>query len=220
MIEPPDIGSSCAVEAPSTPASSAAGFEIREISSDAVRDDEGHDSGPEHDGEKTAAGEISIPPVRLATNVGLTAVVVMLTALTGWLGFRADRSHHSDQQNNRFLQAGRQGALDLTTVSYTEVDEDVRRVLDSATGAFHDDFAKRAQAFTDVIKHAQSKSVGTVTAAGLESVQDGHAQVLVATSVTTTTPAAPQQDQRAWRMRISVSTAGERMKVSNVEFVS
>ena len=106
--------------------------------------------------------------VRLATIAGLV-VVVALAGLTGWLGFRTYESHKADEQRKLFLQVGRQGALNLTTIDWQQADADVQRILDSATGTFYDDFQKRAQPFIEVVKQAQSKSVGTIAEAGLES---------------------------------------------------
>jgi len=159
-----------------------------------------------------------ISHVRLATIAGLV-VVVALAALTGWLGFRAYQSHQADQQRKLFLQVGRQGALNLTTIDWHEADTDVQRILDSATGNFYGDFQKRSAAFIDVVKQAQSKSVGTVSEAGLESASDTDAQVLVAVTVKTSNAGAAEQQPRAWRMRISVQKVGNDAKVSNVEFV-
>jgi Mce-associated membrane protein len=159
-----------------------------------------------------------MPPRRFALIVGLV-VTVALGALAGWLGLRAHQSHESAQQRAVFLQAARQGALNLTTISYTEVDADIKRILDSSTGAFYDDFQKRSQPFVDVVKQAQSRSVGTITEAGLESMQRDTAQVLVAVSVKTSNAGAAEQQPRGWRMRISVQKLGDTAKVSNVEFV-
>jgi Mce-associated membrane protein len=70
-----------------------------------------------------------------------------------------------------------------------------------------------------VVKQAQSKSKGSVTEAGIESMQADAAQVLVAVSVTTTLPGADQPQPRAWRMRVNVQKAGGELKISAVEFV-
>jgi Mce-associated membrane protein len=171
------------------------------------------DSDPEAD---DAAPRIS--HVRLAGIVGLV-VVLALGGLVGWLGFRAYQSHQLDTQRKVFLQVGRQGALNLTTIDFQHVDDDVKRILDSATGTFFDDFQQRAQPFTEVVKQVKSKSVGTVTEAGLESESANEAQVLVAVAVNTTVEGQPNQQPRAWRMRILVQKVGEDTKVSNVEFV-
>ena len=171
--------------------------------------------------EETADEKPPKPPmshVRLATIAGLV-LVLALGGLTGWLGFRAYESRKAEEQRNLFLQVGRQGALNLTTIDHQQADADVQRILDSATGTFYDDFQKRAQPFIDVVKQAQSKSVGTISEAGLESESGDEAQVLVAVTVKTSNAGAPEQEPRAWRMRISVQKVGEEAKVSNVEFV-
>jgi Mce-associated membrane protein len=156
--------------------------------------------------------------VRGATLFGL-AVVVALAVLVGWLGFRAYQSHQAQSQRSQFIQAARQGTLNLTTIDWKKADTDVQRILDGATGGFYDDFAKRSQPFVDVVKQAKSTTVGTITEAGLESETAGTAQVLVAVTVQTSNTGAPDQVPRAWRMRISVQKAGDQAKVSNVEFV-
>jgi Mce-associated membrane protein len=162
------------------------------------------------------------PPRRDRLRLSLTAallIVAALGALAGWLGFRAHESHQRAQQREMFLQAARQGALNLTTISYSEVNADIQRILDSSTGGFYDDFQKRAQPFVDIVKQAQSKSKGTITEAGLESVQGDSAQALVAVTVTTSNASAAEQQPRSWRMRINVQKVGDTPKVSNVEFV-
>ncbi len=171
--------------------------------------------------EETADEKPAKPPmshVRLATIAGLV-LVLALGGLTGWLGFRAYESRKAEDQRNLFLQVGRQGALNLTTIDWEHADADVQRILDSATGTFYDDFQRRAQPFVDVVKQAQSKSVGTISEAGLESESGTTGQVLVAVTVKTSNAGAPEQEPRAWRMRISVQKVGDEAKVANVEFV-
>jgi Mce-associated membrane protein len=186
---------------------------------------DGDEDGDDYDEEALdeEAGEVApaksrMSHLRLATIVGL-ALVVVLAGLTGWLGFRTYQSHRADEQRKLFLQVGRQGALNLTTIDWQQADQDVQRIMDSATGTFYDDFQKRAQPFVEVVKQAQSKSVGTIAEAGLESESDNGAQVLVAVTVKTSNAGAPEQAPRAWRMRISVQKVGDEAKVSNVEFV-
>jgi Mce-associated membrane protein len=65
----------------------------------------------------------------------------------------------------------------------------------------------------------RSKSEGTVAEAALLSEAKDQAQVLVAVEVKTTIAAAPEQELRRWRMRISVQKTADRARVSTVEFV-
>jgi Mce-associated membrane protein len=159
-----------------------------------------------------------LSPARTALLVSV-AIFVVAAALVGFLGFRTYQSEQAKQRDELFVAAARQGAVNLTTIDWQEADADINRIMDSATGTFYDDFSKRSQPFVEVVKQAQSKSVGTVTEAGLESESGDQAQVLVAVSVKTTNIGAQEQRPRAWRMRIDVQKLGDQAKVSNVQFV-
>ncbi|WP_324738820.1 mammalian cell entry protein [Mycobacterium sp. 5-140-3-2] len=160
----------------------------------------------------------SVFHLRPTIRVGLT-IVVALSVLVGWLGFRSYQTHQAQIQRNQFLQVARQGALNLTTIDWRHADTDVQRILDGATGQLHDDFAKRSKPFIEVVKQAKAITVGTISSAGLESETADTAQVLVAMTVQTSDAAASDQAPRAWRMRIFVQKTDGQVKVSNVEFV-
>jgi Mce-associated membrane protein len=89
----------------------------------------------------------------------------------GWLGFRAYQAHQAVAHRELFVQFGRQGALNPTTIDWQHADTDINK--------------------------AQVNSVGTITEAGLESESGDDAQVLVAVSVNTSNSAAAQQQPRA-----------------------
>jgi Mce-associated membrane protein len=172
--------------------------------------------------EAPASPEPAVAQRRSGVRFAMAVIMITVLALAGvggWLGFRAYQTHRAQQQGNLLLQAGRQAALNLTTINYTEADADVQRIVDSATGTFRDDFQTRAPALAEVVKQAQSKSQGTITEAGLVSDDTDHGQVLIAVSVNTTLAGTPQPQPRAWRMRIDVQEVGNDIKVSNVEFV-
>ncbi len=153
----------------------------------------------------------------------VTASVVAIVALLGvggWLGFRLHQDDQVRAQRSLYVQVARQTAINLTTINYTEVDADIKRVLDSATGGFHEEFQNRSQPFVEVVKKVQSKTEGTIAEAGLLSYTGDQAQVLVAISVKTSMAGAPpDQEPRRWRMRLTVDKNGDGAKVSKVEFV-
>ncbi|VBA48970.1 mammalian cell entry protein [Mycobacterium pseudokansasii] len=168
--------------------------------------------------ESTQARPSRRRPERSALLIGLVALLA-LAGLVAFLGVRAHQSQQALQQSRLFLQAGRQGALNLTTIDFHQANADVQRILDGATGQLYDNFAKRSQPYIDVVVRTQSRSVGTVTEAALESQSGDHAQVLVAVTVKTSNIYAAQEESRAWRMRLLVRRVGAQAKVSNVEFV-
>ena len=110
----------------------------------------------------------STSAARLATLFGV-AVVVVLAALVGWLGFLTYQPHQAQTQRSLYLRVAEQSALNLATIDWRNADADVRRILDGATGQFYNDFAKGSQPFIDVVKQTKSVTVGTVAAARLES---------------------------------------------------
>jgi Mce-associated membrane protein len=151
--------------------------------------------------------------------IGL-ALVVTLSGVVGWLSVRTHRLTQAADRQSQIIQAARQSALNLTTIDWQHADADVQRILDSATGEFYDDFAKRSAPFIKVVNEAKSTSTGSITDAGLESESGDAAQVLVAVAVKTSNAGAQDQEPRQWRMRVTVQKVGDVMKVSNVEFVA
>jgi Mce-associated membrane protein len=215
----PNLANEASTEPPSEAASSQANSETSVVQPEDAEDyDAAVDADVDDDPKDAANAKTPMSPVRLAMVLGVV-MVVALTALAGWLGFRGYQAHQAQQQRELFVRVGRQGALNLTTIDWQHADADIQRILDSATGTFYDDFSRRSKPFIDVVKKAQSKSVGTVTEAGLESESGNEAQVLVAVSVNTSNLGAAEQEPRHWRMRISVQKVGHEAKVSNVTFV-
>jgi Mce-associated membrane protein len=155
---------------------------------------------------------------RLALAAGVI-VVVLLAGLVGWFGFSAYQAHTAEADRKAFVQVARYSAVILTTIDYEHADADVRRILDSANRTFYDNFSHRWEPFRDLFRQAHSKSVGTVTEAGLESQNGDKGRVLVAVTVTESNPWG-QQEPQVWRMRITVRKMGDGAKVSNVAFVS
>jgi Mce-associated membrane protein len=151
--------------------------------------------------------------------VATLAIVVAVGGMAGWLGYRAYQSDQEARQCEAFVAVARQQAVNLTTISDTEIDADIKRILDASSGHFRDDFQKRSPAFIDAVRQAHAKSTGDVTAAGIETMSADQADVLVAVSVKTSNAGAPEQEPRSWRMRISVSKVDDAAKVTNVEFV-
>ncbi len=159
-----------------------------------------------------------ISRARHAAMFGSVAVVV-LTALSCWMGVRWYHTQQERDRHNEFLQVARQGALNLTTIDWQHADADVRRILDGATGEFHEDFVKRSQPFIDAVQQSKAKTVGSVVEAGLESEATDTARALVAVTVQTSNATGPDQVERSWRLRIDVQRVENQVKVSNVQFV-
>jgi Mce-associated membrane protein len=158
------------------------------------------------------------PEVRLAMAVG-AVVVVAVAGLAGWTSYGAWRCYQAEQQRNLFLRVARQSAHDMTTISHTNVDSDVQRILDLSIGQFHDEFAQRRQPFVEHIRQEQSSSQGTVTEVGLESSGRNSARALVTVAVKLTKADSGEQKLDGFRLRIDLQQVGTGAKVSQVEYV-
>jgi Mce-associated membrane protein len=180
--------------------------------------DAGYDDASAGDTAEASAGRWKFKAVNwlVVSCAALVVVSIGAAGLSGWKAHQIQRAQHVREE---FIETGRQAAINLTSIGYTEVDADVARVVDMSTGQFRDDFQQRAPDFISVVKQAKSVSTGTIAETGLESEHGDQGQVLVAVSVRTTTPSDSSPQPRGWRMRISVERTGDGVKVSNVEFV-
>lgn len=161
------------------------------------------------------------PPSNQALGFILVVVVIaVFGGLAGWFGYRTFQAREVSRSNDLLLQAGRQAAINLTTIDAATVDADIRRVIDASVDPFASEFSKKSTSFAEVVRLAQSKSEGRVTEAAIESLTGDTAEVLVALSVTTSMKGVPEDHPRLWRMRITVKKSGDTAKVSNVGFVS
>lgn len=155
--------------------------------------------------------------VRSALVAALTAAVA-LAGLVGWLGFRTYRAERNEAQRDLFVRTAQDVAVNLSTVDFEHVDADAQRIMDLAVGAFADSFAQHKQTYIINAKQAKTRSLGTVTDAGLESQNGDQGSVLVA--VTVKSAEAGERAAQYFRMRIAVQKVGDGAKVSDVAFVS
>lgn len=147
-------------------------------------------------------------------------LVAILALGCGWSGYLVFQDRAAVQSRELFVETGKRVAVDVTTIDHLHAETDVRRVLDSATGTFRDEFSGRSAALIDVVKRTRSTSVGTVTEAGLESLGENEGRVLVSIAVTTETFGIAENQPRYWRMRMTLVRDEDSAKVSKLDFVS
>ncbi len=155
---------------------------------------------------------------RLVLAFGLLTLTA-LAGLIGYLGFHTYGAAQNQHQHAAFLEAGRENAARLTTISPDQVEAEVEQILALSTGLFYEDFQQRSPSLIEMVQQAQAKTEGTVVEAGLEAIRDNEADVLVAVSVKTTLAGA-EAPTRVWRMRIGIERVDETEKVSHVEYVA
>lgn len=146
----------------------------------------------------------------------LVAAALVLTALMLWQHRSVAAQRAADA---RFVEAARTGVTALLSIDHTRARDDVARILDLSTGNFRDDFARRADDFIETAEKSKAVTKGSISAAALESAEADTAVVLVAAASQVTNSSGAKEDPRPWRMSVTVTRDGDRVKMSDVEFV-
>lgn len=152
----------------------------------------------------------------LAAAFLLTAGALTLTALMVWQHGRVVAQREQEQ---RCIDAARDGIVALLSIDHTHAKADVQRILDLSTGRFHDDFSQSADDFVKTAETAKTVSVGTVKVAALDSANVDGGIVLIAATSEVTNANGARRDPRPFRMSVTVSCESGTCKMSDVEFV-
>jgi len=170
--------------------------------------------------EVTPAPRPHRPPwLRPAAWVGGALLIAGLLTLTGLMLSTHSRIAAQRAHEREVVEAARNGVVALLSIDHGRADADVKRVLEMSIGAFHDDFASRADDFVKTAQASNAVTKGSVTAAALESVDADNAVVLLAASSEVTNTSGARADPRPWRMSVTMSRDEDKWKMSNVEFV-
>ena len=167
----------------------------------------------------------SSPPARGRSLRRFAALAVGALVVIGLLGVTAFMIvQHSKVAAQRaydrgIVEAASRGVMALLSIDHGKADADVKRVLDLSIGAFRDDFESRSEDFIKTARESKAVTVGSVTAAALDSTYPGNAVVLVAASSQVTNSNGARNDPRPWRMSVTMSLDENQWKMSNVEFV-
>jgi Mce-associated membrane protein len=124
-----------------------------------------------------------------------------------------------DQRRAEFTAAARQSAVTLMSLDFNKAKEDVQRIIDNSTGQFRDDFKNQAEDFIKVAQDSKVITQVTVNAAGVESMTDDTAVVLVSATSRVTNSAGAKQEPRSWRLSVDLRRDGGQIKMEKVEFV-
>jgi len=142
----------------------------------------------------------------------IAADVVMLT-------------HHSgvaqrQRQSAEYVAAARQGVVTLMSLNYETIDDDVKAILDNSTGEFKKDFEAHAGDFTKVARDSKTVTTVDTAVAGVESMSDDGAVVLVAANTKVTNTAGAKEEPRSWRLTVHLAHDGDQIKMSKVDFAA
>lgn len=154
--------------------------------------------------------------------VAITLALVLTLGLLGFSGFAIWQHRKAEEDrrlNAEYAAAGRQSVVTLMSLNFNNAEEDVKRIIDNATGEFKKDFEQQAQDFVKVAKDSKVVTDVTVTATAVERMDQDKATVLVAATSRVTNSAGAKEEPRAWRLSVELQREGDQIKMSKVEFV-
>jgi Mce-associated membrane protein len=147
--------------------------------------------------------------------VALSVVVALVTL--AWAGYLLITRDQAAQDRANALAAARQYAVDMTTYDFSSVDADFRRFSRHGTKAFQTSYAATIAAAKPAIVKAQSRSLGTVVGAGLESYGGGRASVLLAVDQEIRSASQQGASVDRSRIRMTLQHLGNGWLVSSVK---
>jgi len=146
----------------------------------------------------------------------LTGICLAVTGLMVWQHSRV-AVQRADEQ--RFVDAARDGVTALLSMDHTRARADVQRVLDLSTGPFHDDFQRTVDDFVKTAVDSKAVTTGTINAAALDRLEGDRATVLVAATSEVSNANGANADARPFRISVIVDRDADTFKMSEVEFV-
>jgi Mce-associated membrane protein len=153
--------------------------------------------------------------------VVLSALAVLLAASS--VGLAVTVKAHLDDRDaldtarNAAVAAARQEIVNLDSLSWKTVDQDLKRVLDGATGTFKDQFSRAQEDLKPVVVQRKSESTGQVLFAGVVRADTDTATVLVAVDRTVKDSTDPAGAVAHDRWRVDLEKHGGRWLVSDLQ---
>ena len=148
----------------------------------------------------------------LAAAAAVFAVIVLANRL----------GHVRDEEARRqeILQTARQQGVNITTLDYQTVDEDLQRVLEQSTGTFRKEFRAGTKDLTDLVVKNKAVSTGEVLEVGIVTADSDSARVLVVADSTVSNGSTAKPQVRHYRMQLDLVRRGDRWLTSTLTFVS
>lgn len=175
----------------------------------------------------------SVPRVVLAVlavllAAGCLAVLAARTVTPDWLPDSWAAPRDTEDREEAVSLAARNAARAFLDVDYRDMGPRIDTMLAMSTGDFKDEYAGQRDALEKAATAGWTISRGTVRNVGIAESDADSAEVFVAADSTIENKAIaeaqakgqPVDDQRAYRLRISLTKVGDDWLVEDLDFVS
>lgn len=153
------------------------------------------------------------------TMIVLGVLVVALVVATGVLGVRTWQGKKEADERAKAVQAARQMGVNLMSLDHETAQQDLDRIVAGTTGELKNKFSTQSKVLLDQLSKTQAKSVVDKVEAGVVSIDDDSAEVMVSLNGTVTNPKVKEGAPRAYRYLMDLTRVGDRWLVSELEVV-
>ncbi|TQM71668.1 Mce-associated membrane protein [Actinomadura hallensis] len=153
------------------------------------------------------------------TTIVLGVLVVALVVATGVLGVRTWQGKKEADERAKAVQAARQMGVNLMSLDHETAQQDLDRIVAGTTGELKNKFSTQSKVLLDQLSKTQAKSVVDKVEAGVVSIDDDSAEVMVSLNGTVTNPKVKEGAPRAYRYLMDLTRVGDRWLVSELEVV-
>ncbi|XRQ06204.1 hypothetical protein ACN3XK_58240 [Actinomadura welshii] len=153
------------------------------------------------------------------TTVVLGVLVVALIAATGVLGVRTWQGKNDADQRAKASQAARQMGVNLMSLNFETAQKDLDRIVAGTTGNLKNKLSTQSKQLLDQLSKTQAKSSVDQVEAGVVSIDEDSAEVMVSLNGTVTNPKVKDGAPRAYRYLMDLTRVGDRWLVSELEVV-
>ncbi|MDP7738574.1 hypothetical protein [Mycobacterium paragordonae] len=149
------------------------------------------------------------------------ALMVSSAALTGsgYLVWHHQQVVQQTQRSTEFATAARQAVLLMMSIDPNKAREDMQRFADETTGQFKAGVLMGAEDMVKALEQSKVIAKASVQAAGVQSMTEDSAVVLVAAKSEITKADQAKPEVRTWRLVVDVEREGGQLKISKIEFV-
>ncbi len=177
-------------------------------------------AGPEQPApHPTAAAARSTAPWAA---IAVAAAALAVCGLVGFSAFMAWQQHGVNQERERhaeYAAVARQGVVNLMSLDFTNAEENVQRVIDSATGEFREEFEAQSEFLIESLEASKVITEVTVNSVAVESVAEESPVVLVAAESQATNAQDARKDPQRFRVAVTLSRDGDELKIARVDFL-
>ncbi|MGH3647458.1 MAG: hypothetical protein ACRDTM_09815 [Micromonosporaceae bacterium] len=154
-------------------------------------------------------------------NIALAVALVATVAAAGWYGYQWYQEYQIRKGHTEAQAAARVTVVDFLTISASSVDNDLKQVLQGATGEFKKQYEGGMSEVRTAVTENKVSSTGRVLRSGAVSGDADSAVVLVAVDARIKNVRTPEGRKAHYRVQVDMvyDNEQERWLVSRLEFV-